>query len=147
MANHTNAFIEALHELIALQHEANFTRPPLDIFNSMHNIVCGEDGKSITIEWDNDEDMYCLTLSITADYSRPYTAQELRDQANVQYQIEACPGCGNMPGDGMNPLCNHGGGCGFWRTEAANLMSRLYDRPQQPHRYQTDDGAWHDVGE
>lgn len=28
---------------------------------------------------------------------------------------DACPGCGNEPGDGLNPECQHPDGCGYWR--------------------------------
>lgn len=38
------------------------------------------------------------------------------DEANSP---EACPGCGWVPGDGINPDCNHPEGCGFWRAEHA----------------------------
>lgn len=32
--------------------------------------------------------------------------------------IEACPGCGCMPGDGRTPGCTHPGGCGYMAGEA-----------------------------
>jgi hypothetical protein len=28
---------------------------------------------------------------------------------------DACPGCGNVPGDGLSQDCWHPHGCGFWK--------------------------------
>ena len=30
---------------------------------------------------------------------------------------DACPGCGNRPGDGVNPVCHDPNGCGHWKEE------------------------------
>jgi hypothetical protein len=30
--------------------------------------------------------------------------------------VEACPGCGCMPGDGLTATCDHPDGCGYSRT-------------------------------
>lgn len=38
---------------------------------------------------------------------------------------EACPGCGRMPGEGVNPACDDAGGCGFWKAENAAAVQRI----------------------
>lgn len=50
-------------------------------------------------------------------------AEELIDNESIDglcedcHGEEACPGCGYLPGQGINPECNDEGGCGFWRSE------------------------------
>jgi hypothetical protein len=127
---HTNAFIETLHELLALQHEHSFSRPPLDILNSMTNVIIEADGRSLTVEFDNDEEVYCVTLSIVKDATRGYTQEELESASlYANRSTDACPGCGREPGDGINPACNDMGGCGFWRREANDLMGPTFNKP------------------
>lgn len=40
---------------------------------------------------------------------------------HVGIDVEACPGCGCMPGDGITEDCSHPDGCGYWRAEAGQL--------------------------
>jgi hypothetical protein len=37
--------------------------------------------------------------------------------------IQKCPGCGCMPGDGYTPSCNHPDGCGFYKSPAEYMES------------------------
>ncbi len=43
---------------------------------------------------------------------------ELEDLVDVDENIEACPGCGCMPGDGLTEGCEAESGCGTLRQWA-----------------------------
>lgn len=36
-----------------------------------------------------------------------------RERPAEPLPVEACPGCGCMPGDGRTPHCSHPDGCGY----------------------------------
>lgn len=37
--------------------------------------------------------------------------------------VEACPGCGCRPGDGITEKCNHPAGCGYWKEEHRKMTN------------------------
>lgn len=40
----------------------------------------------------------------------------LVESAIQSADLEKCPGCGSMPGQGINDSCNHPEGCGYWKA-------------------------------
>lgn len=42
---------------------------------------------------------------------------------------DKCPGCGNGPGDGLNPNCNDPEGCGYWRELYAEWEREKASQP------------------
>lgn len=44
-----------------------------------------------------------------------------------QDNIEACPGCGCLPGDGITETCDHPDGCGYFKDLADELSEASDD--------------------
>lgn len=53
--------------------------------------------------WDDLDDIYQAIMAADEEPRHP----------------EACPGCGNLPGQGINPDCDDPDGCGHWRAQQA----------------------------
>ena len=60
----------------------------------------------------------------------------------IEHSIERCPGCGCMPGDGINPDCDHPEGCGYWKE-----VDHRYRHPSHHERELRDFRERHAAGD
>lgn len=51
--------------------------------------------------------------------------EEVMNNSGMDMEGSECPGCGNEPEDGVNIICNHPNGCGFWKRTKSNIGGRL----------------------
>jgi uncharacterized protein Veg len=83
-----------------------------ELLNEAHDILrCGEDYSTLR----RAESYWYAHILTSLDSDHGYlgssmcTMQDTIDECDV----EACPGCGCHPGDGVTPDCKHPEGCGF----------------------------------
>jgi hypothetical protein len=101
-----------------------------------------------------------LDDTMRQDYKRDMSESEDDDDYDYEAEMnpEACPGCGAMPGDGVNPKCDDPLGCGYyWKEIQADTSGRSLrdmlkaplsaddDGVQSVHArdgFETEDGMW-----